>query len=550
MKTYLSLFFAMLSMGLFAQESSFSKNRIIAALKNDLKKNVSDLNEFEELASIFNSNLVEKVTPLDIRNNNFLNGRPLVIIFKNDIEVENIIKKLEETNLFQYVEPDYIQTGSGIKIATENKVQITFTPFATTPNDPYFFRQWGLNNNGTFSLSPATVDADVDMTEAWDISTGSNAVKMAVIDSGISMLHPEFSGRIMTNSLESINGIDDDGNSYIDDFQGWDFVNNDNNPSDDHGHGTNVTGIAMANANNSIGYAGVDWNCKLLPLKVLNSSNSGLSSNIIASFYYAISKNVDVISISIGGSGFSTAYQNAVNLAYTQNIVVVACMMNFNNATPYYPAAFPTVIAVGSTNPNDTRTNPFFWSTTSGSNFGAHLDVVAPGNYMYGLSHTSTTSYDSYWGGTSQTTPLVAGITSLMLAVNPTLTVDQISSILQTTAQDQVGNPSEDTLGWDQYYGAGRVNAYNALVAAQALSTENNLVKNGFSIYPNPASDILNIKGDVEIDNASIFDLSGRTIQTLKNSAKLIDVSNLQSGVYILELTSNNQKFAQKFIKK
>lgn len=550
MKTFLSLFFTVLSLGLFAQESSFSKNRIIAELKKDLKKNVFDLNELESLATIFVENHLEIVTPLDIQKSKSLNGRPLVIVFKNDIEVENIIKKLEETNLFQYVEPDYIQTGSGIKIATEKKDQTTFTPFATTPNDPYFFRQWGLNNNGTFSLSPATVDADVDMTDAWDISTGSNAVKMAVIDSGISMLHPEFSGRIMTNSLESINGIDDDGNTYIDDFQGWDFVNNDNNPTDDHGHGTNVTGIAMANANNSIGYAGVDWNCKVLPIKVLNSSNSGLTSNIIASFYYAISRNVDVISISIGGSGFSTAYQNAVNLAYTQNIVVVACMMNFNNATPYYPAAFPTVIAVGSTNPNDTRTNPFFWSTTSGSNFGTHIDVVAPGNYMYGLSHTSTTSYDSYWGGTSQATPLVAGITSLMLAVNPALTVDQISSILQTTAQDQVGNPSEDILGWDQYYGAGRVNAHSALLAAQTLSVENNFVKNGISIYPNPVNNMLNIKGDVEIDNASIFDLSGRMIQTLKNSAKFIDVSTLQSGVYILELTSNNQKFAQKFIKK
>lgn len=550
MKRFLAVIVAFFFIGMSAQESSFSKNRIIAALKNDLNKNVSDLIEFEELGIIFNASLVEKVTPLDISNNNFLNGRPLVIIFKNDIEVENIIKKLEETDLFQFVEPDYIQTGSGIKIATEKNNQTTFTPFATTPNDPYFFRQWGLNNNGTFSLSPATVDADVDMTEAWDISTGSSAVKMAVIDSGISMLHPEFAGRIMTNSLESINGIDDDGNAYIDDFQGWDFVNNDNNPSDDHGHGTNVTGIAMANANNSIGYAGVDWNCKLLPLKVLNSSNSGLTSNIIASFYYAISRNVDVISISIGGSGFSTAYQNAVNLAYTQNIVVVACMMNFNNATPYYPAAFPNVIAVGSTNPNDTRTNPFFWSTTSGSNYGAHLDVVAPGNYMYGLSHTSTISYDSYWGGTSQATPLVAGITSLMLAVNPALTVDQISSILQTTAQDQVGNPSEDILGWDQYYGAGRVNAYSALVAAQALSTENNLLTNGISIYPNPASNILHIKSDTEIDGASIYDLSGRMIQTLKTSAKFIDVSTLKSGVYILELLSNNQKIAQKFIKK
>src|SRR5690606_33902002 len=116
------------------------------------------------------------------------------------------------------------------------------------------------------------VGADVKMREAWEITTGSSEISIAIMDTGIRMNHPEFAGRILENPNEVINGIDDDGNGLIDDLYGWDFVNNDNTPTDDHGHGTNVTGITVANGNNGIGYAGVDWNCKLLPLKVLNSN--------------------------------------------------------------------------------------------------------------------------------------------------------------------------------------------------------------------------------------------------------------------------------------
>lgn len=536
----------------YAQNNLFANNRIILSLKNDINKSVTNLNEIDNLNFLFEDYTINKITPLDISKVKILNGRPLVIIFNESINIEATIKRLEDTNLFNYVEPDYIVSGSGFKNEDNIKFNLDLKPYVSTiPNDQYFFRQWGLHNNGSFTLSPSVLDADVDMIEAWDITTGSPNIKMSVLDSGIRMNHPEFSGRFYTNTNETTNGLDEDNNGYIDDIDGWDFVNNDNNPTDDHGHGTNVTGIAMANANNNIGYAGVDWNCKLLPLKVLDANNSGFNSNIIASIYYSISRNVDLISISIGGSGFSTAYENAINQAYSQNIPVIACMMNFNNNVSYYPAAFVNTIAVGSTNPNDNRSVPFFWSSTSGSNYGNHIDVVAPGNYIYGLSHTSNTAYGTYWGGTSQATPLVAGIVSLMLSINPNLTVEEIRTILRNTAEDQIGNPSEDTIGWDQYYGAGRVNALNALSYVQSLSNENFTSYESIKIYPNPVNEKLNIKPLANHNNlnVSIYDITGRYIKEYINVNNSIDVSQLKNGVYMLNINLDNKRIIKKFIK-
>jgi thermitase len=551
MKNILVALLVLLSIDFYAQELLYSQSRIILGLKKDIQKTVINLNELEELNFLFDENTVLEVKKLNISSSKTLNGNPLVVVFETDVNIESLIKTLKETSLFDYVEPDYISHGSGIKQSENVDLTESFVPLSTTPNDQFFFRQWGLNNNATFSLSPSVLDADVDMIEAWDITTGSPTIVMAVLDSGIKMDHPEFNGRFWFNTLEQSNGFDDDENGYIDDFSGWDFVNNDNDPTDDHGHGTNVTGIAVANANNNIGYAGVDWNCKLLPLKVLNQNNSGFTSNIISSIYYAVNRGVDVISISIGGSGYSLAYENAVNFAYDQNIPVIACMMNFNNNVSYYPAAFPNAIAVGSTNPNDYRSAPFFWSATSGSNYGNHIDVVAPGNYIYGLSHTSNTSYGSYWGGTSQATPLVSGVVSLMLSINPNLTVTEIRTILRNTAQDQVGNPSEDTLGWDQYYGAGRVNAFNVLSYLQNLSTTSFNSNSEINLYPNPTNDFLYLHSNVdELYSILIYDISGRFIKSLENIKTMIDVTELESGVYFLELGFNDKKIVKKIVKK
>ena len=537
-----------------AQNPEFAKDRIVLSFNElTLLSSVEDITTIESISFLYNEYSIRDIKLLDrsYSKSSSINKRPILIRFNSEIDIIQLINRLKSTLIIDHAEPDFINYGSGYKkqdIFSADNEQINF--FTTTPNDQYFFRQWSLHNNGSFFLSPSTADADVDMIEAWDFTTGNPNITMAVMDSGIRMTHPEFSGRLWVNTSEVLNNTDSDANGYTDDINGWDFVNNDNNPADDHGHGTNVTGIATATGNNSIGYAGVDWSCKIMPLKVLNSSNSGFTSDIIESFYYAISKGVKIISISIGGSGFSFAYQTAVNTAYSNGIVVVACMMNFNNDIPYYPAAFTNTIAVGSTDPNDERTEPFFWSSTSGSNYGSHIDVVAPGNYMYGLSHSSDTNYGSYWGGTSQATPLVSGICSLMLDIDPSLTVDQIRNILRSTAEDQVGDVL-DTPGWDQYYGAGRVNAFNALQQVQTLSS-NEYNEDVLAIYPNPVADNLLISGiSTYAMEYTITNIKGQLLKTGDVEGSRIDCSFLSEGIYFIKLmTGTNTSLTKKFIKK
>ncbi|MFT5972985.1 MAG: thermitase, partial [Cryomorphaceae bacterium] len=312
-------------------------------------------------------------------------GDTYILIFKEDQNIEQLIRVYENTFLFEYVEPNYIGTGGGKKAS-----------FQTSQDDTYFSRQYGLYNDGTFSLSPAMDDADIDMELAWEIEQGDPSIIVAVLDAGLRMGHPEFAGRIWNNSLEMNDGTDGDDNGFIDDIEGWDFANDDNDPTDDHGHGTNVTGIIGANANNNLGYAGVDWNCKLMVCKILDQNGSGLYSWWTDAIYYAVDNGAKVINMSVGGSGFSNSMQEAVDYAYNGGVTIVACMMNENNQVSYYPAKYQNTIAVGATDASDMRAAPFFWSSESGSNYGAHIDVVAPGNYIYGLSYSSNTNYNSY----------------------------------------------------------------------------------------------------------------------------------------------------------
>ena len=231
--------------------------------------------------------------------------------------------------------------------------------------------------------------------------------------------------------------------------------------------------------------------------KILDQNNSGLYSWWAEAIYYAVDHGAKVINMSVGGPSFSNTMQTAINYAYNNGVTVVACMMNENNNVTYYPAGYQNTIAVGSTNPNDERSAPFFWSASSGSNYGSHIDVVAPGNYIYGLNYLSNTNYNSYWGGTSQATPLVTGLSSLLLAQDSNRSPDDIRTIIRNTAEDQVGNMSEDMLGFDNYYGYGRINAYQALSQFQVNTNEANFDDLKLSIFPNPSSKYLFIKSKI-----------------------------------------------------
>ncbi len=393
-------------------------------------------------------------------------------------DILEIIQAYEDTGIFEFVEPDFVGEGGG-KIMLEELV----------PNDGFFFRQWGLVNDGSFNLSTSRADADIDMDEAWELHTGSKDLIVAILDSGLKLDHPEFEGRLWQNDDEKASGSDTDMNGYADDLHGgWDFVNDDNMPVDDHGHGTNVAGIAVASGNNGIGYAGVDWNSRVMICKILDDENSGFYSDWTAAIYYAVDNGAKVINMSVGGPSFSRSMGAAVKYAYDKGVVIVVSMMNFNTDAQYYPAAYEQTIAVGSTNSDDRRTEPFFWNATSGSNYGEHIDVVAPGNYIYGLNYLSNTSYGTYWGGTSQAAPLVSGLCALLLAQDPSRTPDEIREIIQLTAEDQVSEDALDKPGFDVYYGHGRINAHKALASGLTTSNKQLFSKAQITVFPNPGS--------------------------------------------------------------
>lgn len=534
----------LISMISFGQSNqNVVENQIIVKFKTISLKSKTTINNFLNNSEL--SKLHSKINVLKYQTINTKQSNKIIIIkYDSDIGLEEIISFYENTGLFEYVEPNYTGKGSGV--------------LNTIPNDSEYSNQWGLKNDGTFSNAPSVSGADIEMELAWDIETGDPNMIVAIIDTGLRLAHPEFSGRLWNNVNEVADGTDTDNNGFIDDLvAGWDFINSDNDPTDDHGHGTNVAGIALASGNNTIGYAGVNWNAKVMICKALNENNSGSYAAMAGAIYYAVDNGAKVINMSIGGSGNSITLSDAIDYCYDNGVVLVACMMNFNNSVTYYPAGYNKTIAVGATNPDDTRSNPFFWSTTSGSNFGSHIDLVAPGNYMYGLSDTSDTYYGSYWGGTSQASPLVAGVVSLLLSQNPALTFEEIRTILRESSEDQVGDPSEDINGFDTYYGYGRLNAKNAL-SHQALSIKHfeNANKN-IVIYPNP----INRNSQLEISNLidgdytiNIYNAFGQNLQSKNtstyNSKITFSISNLNAGIYFLRVKneSKNSSVVKKLI--
>ena len=511
---------------------SFSQNNneLIVKFKATKKPNSSEVLKLQKFdnSDISLLNKRNKIESIELTGNK--KERDTYILKLNSSKpIEELIELYKKTGVFEYVEPNYVGYGHG---------------FQTTPNDNNFNRQWSHYNDGTFSLSNSTTDADIDTDLAWDITQGDPNLIVAILDSGAKLDHPEFSGRIWQNTNESQNDTDTDANNYIDDINGWDFVNNDNDPTDDHGHGTNVTGIALASGNNNIGYAGVNWNSKIMICKILDNNNSGYYSWWAEAIYYAVDNGASVINMSVGGNGSSTLLENAINYAYDNNVPVVVSTGNQNSVIEY-PAKYTNAFAIGSTNPDDTRSVPFFWSATSGSNFGSELDFVAPGNYIYGLSYSSNTNYNSYWGGTSQAAPHVAGLISLLLSVEPSLSVSEIRTILEESSEDQVGD-SNDTSGWDQYYGHGRINAFHALTHSTLNIDNFENTNKDLLIYPNPIISgsnlkILNLANGENVIN--IYNIIGQNIYNIKKStlgnSTTISLPELNTGVYLLKIDNN-----------
>jgi len=282
------------------------------------------------------------------------------------------------------------------------------------PTDPRFAELWGMYNTGQ---TGGTAGADIDATIAWDVFTGSQSVVVGVIDTGVDYNHPDLAGNIWTNPGEiPDNGIDDDGNGYVDDIHGWDFINNDNDPMDDNGHGTHCSGTIGAVSGNGIGVVGVSPNVSIMALKFLSSGGSGSSADAIDCLEYATMMGANLTSNSWGGGGASEAMRLAILDAGANNSLFVAAAGNSssnNDANPHYPSSYDldNVVAVASTDHNDELSGFSSYGATS-------VDIAAPGSDI--LSTLPGNSYGSL-SGTSMATPHVSGALALIYGRFPAI---------------------------------------------------------------------------------------------------------------------------------
>jgi type VII secretion-associated serine protease mycosin len=272
------------------------------------------------------------------------------------------------------------------------------------------------------------------MPIAWEVTKGSATTDIAILDTGVDLDHPDLNDRIVA---------------------GFDFVNNDTDATDDDGHGTMVAGVAAAETNNSIGVAGVAWNARIIPVKVLNADGVGTDDKIAQGIVWAVDNGAEVVNLSFAGSSPSTLLTNAVTYAISHGVVVVAAGGNEGSSAPSYPAAIPEVIAVGATD--------LAGNAASFTNFGPWVDIAAPGADITSTAMGADEAY-GVGSGTSFASPIVAGVALLMKAKNPSWTPAQITSKLLSSAADR--GPD----GIDDAYGRGLIDAYGALEGRTSIS--------------------------------------------------------------------------------
>jgi subtilisin family serine protease len=313
-----------------------------------------------------------------------------------------------------------------VKGALEKNPNISFVEnnylaeAADVPNDERYPSQWHLPK--------------ISAPDGWDLNTGAETVPIAIIDSGVDPTHPDLRDKLIA---------------------GYNFLGNNTDTQDVRGHGTAVAGSAAAMTDNGTGIAGVAWNNPIMPLVVLNADDYATYYDIARAINYAADNGVRIMNISIGGSSASSTLQNAVNYAWNKGAVIFACAHNYSTETPYYPAACANVVAVSATTSSDTR--------ASFSNYGDWVDISAPGVAI--LTTNRGGGYGS-WSGTSFSSPITAGVAALILSANPSLTNAQVVDILTQTADDL------GTTGFDKYFGYGRVNAFQSILAAMGSAPE------------------------------------------------------------------------------
>ncbi len=379
---------------------------------------------------------------------------------------------------------------------------------AQTPNDPDFYDQWYLDK--------------ISAQEAWDITTGSKEVIVAVLDSGVDIDHPDLKENIWVNTGEiPDNGVDDDKNGFIDDVYGWDFVDDDNSVMPDTSedasfeavsHGSLVAGLIGAVGNNAEGVVGVNWNVRIMPVRMLDKEGAGSSYDASDAIDYAVANGADIINLSFSGLNSDTFLQTTVHDAYERGVLIVAALGNDDldvNETPVYPACYKSetgdwVIGVAASN--------IFDKKALYSNYGSVCtDISAPGSDIYGVNYFDPTSgfNDAYldgWSGTSMASPLVSGAAALIKSEYSQASPSDIKTILQLSVDPlSMNNPLRTEMG------AGRLNIASAFSIAETYFESINEAQHGAE--PEETAEV--IRGN---SFSTVYDISGDGRRAFINS--------------------------------
>ncbi len=397
--------------------------------KDLLRKSSNSLNNSQLLISHFARNLGSDDNNLSRIVKVTINNPSDSVLFLESIKNDPSVEFVQRSNIYKI---DYI------------------------PDDSLITDQWALNKIQAF--------------DAWNITQGSDSVLLGIIDTGIDYKHPDLKNKIFYNPGEMgfdkngkdkrFNGIDDDNNGFIDDYMGWDFTNRvgfpfdstagdylnwDNDPADEQGHGTAIAGIAAAETNNISGIAGTAPKIKILNIRAFDPNGVGDEDDVASSILYAVKMGAKVINMSFGDVSFSYVLKDVIQYAYSKNIVLVASSGNSGDDLPHYPSGYSEVISVGNSTEDD--------NVASSSSYGSTLDLVAPGTLI--LSTSKDGGY-SVVSGTSASAPFVSSAAALILSLG-NYTNEEVKQVLKSTSDD-IEQP-----GWDIKSGAGRLNLYRAL---------------------------------------------------------------------------------------
>ena len=432
-------------------ESDYDPYTIVIKLKNNAKRGNTGQAGIEQLFSLVKGKKLKKAIPnltryqqKSLSPKTDLSGIYKITI-KDKENLEAKINQLLEHQNVAYAEPYYLPKPLFI------------------PNDP---AASGSGDQTYLSI--------IHAFEAWEFEKGDSTVVIGVLDTGVDLDHEDLTDNIYYNQNDPINGIDDDADGYVDNYHGWDFANNDNDPTADlDQHGTSVAGISSARTNNATGIAGVGFKCKFLPIKIFNTENN-IFNNGYEAILYAADQGCKVVNLSWGSvNSFSNFAQDIINYAVLDmDVVVVAAAGNTNADLHFYPASYENVLSVGASNNNDQK--------AGFATYSHFIDVMAPGAGEY------TTKNGNGYGsstGSSFASPMVAGIAALVRSKFPGLNARQVMEKIRMTTDD-IYSISENMVYFEQL-GSGRVNAQKAIAPSNkpAIRMTNLVYNNNVGPY-------------------------------------------------------------------